>query len=347
MATCPIGTDVSRAAAVLRAGGLVAFATETVYGLGANALDPLAVARVFDVKGRPRFDPLIVHVASADALGPLVAEFPRRARELAARFWPGPLTLVLPKTDRVPDLVTAGLPTVAVRIPDHPLALELLRAAEVPVAAPSANRFGRISPTRAEHVAEQLGDRIDYILDGGPCRVGVESTVLAVPTRRVARPDQRERPTRTDETAVADSERPTLLRPGGVTVEEIEAVIGPIAAPSWEFSAEGEAAASPGMLSRHYAPRTPLAIRGAATASPNESPGARIGLLAFRPPVSTAGFAAVEVLSPTGDLREAAAEFFAAVRRLDALGLDRIVAESFPPEGLGRALNDRLRRAAK
>lgn len=324
MARCPIGDDILHAAEILRGGGLVAFATETVYGLGANALDPRAVARVFEVKGRPRFDPLIVHLHEQAAIEPLVADFPPAARALAERFWPGPLTLVLPKTARVPDLVTAGLPTVALRVPDHPLALELLRAAGVPVAAPSANLFGSVSPTRAGHVAEQLGDRIDYILDGGPCRVGVESTVLSLA-----------------------GEHPVLLRPGGVTREELEAAIGPVCVAASD-AAEGEAAASPGMLSRHYAPRTPLIM-----CDPHELPRmvdgggtARVGLLAFRQPDSTAGFAAVEVLSPGGDLREAAAEFFAALRRLDAQGLDRIVAERFPNTGLGVALNDRLRRAS-
>lgn len=324
--TCPIGDDVSRAAEILCGGGLVAFATETVYGLGANALDPRAVARVFEVKNRPRFDPLIVHVHDVSAVETLVAEYPSRARELTSRFWPGPLTVVLPKRDRVPDLVTAGLPTVAVRIPDHPLALELLRAAVVPIAAPSANPFGHVSPTRAEHVVEQLGDRIDYILDGGPCRVGVESTVLAL----------------------VDDE-PTLLRPGGVTLEELEAAIGPVSVPVGDALAN-EAAASPGMLARHYAPHTPLAIHEAGDDEfefVETRAGHRVGRLAFRPLASTTGYAAVEILSPTGDLREAAANFFAALRRLDALGLDRIVADHFPDEGLGRALNDRLRRAAR
>src|SRR3712207_1397719 len=162
--TCPVGTDVDRAAALLREGGLVAFATETVYGLGGSALDPRAVARIFEAKGRPRFDPLIVHIADEPWLPRLTAEVPGAARRLAERFWPGPLTLVLPKTDLVPDLVTSGLPSVAVRRPDHPLAQRLLDAANVPVAAPSANPFGHLSPTRAEHVAAQLGDRIDYIL---------------------------------------------------------------------------------------------------------------------------------------------------------------------------------------
>ncbi len=329
MPACEIGTDVRRAARLLREGGLVAFATETVYGLGANALDVDAVARVFAVKNRPRFDPLIVHVADREWLPRLVADWPEPAQRLADRFWPGPLTLVLPKTSLVPDLVTSGLPSVAVRIPAHPLALELLRLADVPVAAPSANPFGRLSPTRAEHVAQQLGDQLDYILDGGPCRVGVESTVVQVR---------------------ADSA--VLLRPGGVTLEELNEVLQTpvLAAVSLEASsvednrsARSEAVpASPGMLPQHYAPRTPLSL----VDQPSQigSPG-KVGLLSLLPVPDSRQYAAVEVLSETGDLAEAAAGFFAALRRLDALGLDTIYAIRFPERGLGRALNDRLERA--
>jgi L-threonylcarbamoyladenylate synthase len=318
-------SEIAHAANLLKAGGLVAFPTETVYGLGANALDERAVARVFEVKGRPRFDPLIVHVAAVEWIDRLAAEFSSAARELADRFWPGPLTLVLPKTSAVPDLVTAGCATVALRIPDHPVALALLRAANLPIAAPSANLFGRISPTTALHVAEQLGDRIDMILDGGPCRVGVESTVLQL-----------------------TPEGPLLLRPGGTTLEEIEATIGKAQLPlPTAAAAEGSAAlASPGMLPQHYAPRTRLVISlsGTGGAAGDISEG-RTGLLAFRAAPRDERYARVEVLSPTGDLREAAANFFAALRRLDAAGLDLIVAETFPDAGLGRALNDRLRRA--
>jgi L-threonylcarbamoyladenylate synthase len=333
-ACCPIGRDVGFAAGRLRAGALVAFATETVYGLGADALDVRAVARVFEVKGRPTFDPLIVHVADTASLDGLIARWPEAAARLAERFWPGPLTLVLPKTDRVPDLVTAGLPSVAVRVPAHPLALELIRAAGVPVAAPSANPFGRISPTRAEHVAEQLGERIDYILDGGPCRVGVESTVLDLSTAG------------TEGTA-------ELLRPGGVPVEELEEVIGPIRRPPAHEPAHDETARDadtarrgPGMLTRHYAPRTPLVIAAGDGGGAASREHRRVGRLAFRAIDDPDRFAAVEVLSPAGDLREAAANLFAAMRRLDAAGLDLIVADRFPETGLGHALNDRLRRAA-
>ena len=314
---CPIGTDVERAARLLADGGVVAFGTETVYGLGADALNTHAVSRVFAVKERPKFDPLIVHLADFEQLT-TVAELKNPLVErLATAFWPGPLTLVLPKKPNVPDLVTSGLPTVAVRIPEHPQARVLIAAAGKPIAAPSANPFGRISPTRTEHVAEQLGTKIDYILDGGPCRVGVESTVLDLSTNP-----------------------PTLLRPGGVTVEDLNRVIGAITVGS---AAKSQQPAGPGMLPSHYAPRTPLQIRE--TVSHPEDTG-RFGLLAFQEPVSLDGWQAVEVLSESGDLVEAAANFFAALRRLDAVGLDAIIAEPFPNEGLGRALNDRLQRAA-
>lgn len=318
--TCSIGTDVERAARLLREGGLVAFATETVYGLGANALDARAVARIFDVKGRPHFDPLIVHLADASWLGRLASRIPDQARELTHRCWPGPLTLVLPKTETVPDLVTSGLPTVAVRVPDHPLARDLLRNAGVPVAAPSANLFGRLSPTSAAHVAEQLGDRIDYILDGGPCRVGLESTVLSLV-----------------------EQTPVLLRPGGLPLEVIEAIVGPVAHPDPSQHPSAGAQPSPGMLPRHYAPRTPVQIGRAADFQPA---GRRVGLLTLTLG-DVAGFTAVEALSSTGALTEAAANFFAAMRRLDAQSLDLILAEPFPEHGLGRALNDRLQRAAE
>lgn len=315
-----ISTDVRRAAEILRSGGLVAFATETVYGLGADAGNPAAVARIFEVKGRPRFDPLIVHVADVDQARTLVTEFPERAERLARAFWPGPLTLVLPKREVVPDLVTAGLATVALRVPAHEQALALIRAAGRPVAAPSANRFGCLSPTTAQHVLEQLGDRIDFVLDGGPCRVGVESTILDL-----AGPV------------------PRLLRPGGITVEELTPYFDGGIAVERGAVAPGEAAPAPGMLRHHYAPRTPLVlVEDWRQASADE----KTAVLAFdhAPP---GHFRGVEVLSPGGDLREAAARFFAALRRLDACGAERIIAVRFPPHGLGVALNDRLSRASR
>jgi len=324
---CDSNPEIARAAALLRAGGVVAFPTETVYGLGANALDERAVARVFEIKGRPRFDPLIVHLSGVEGVSRLAAEFPPTAQKLAEEFWPGPLTLVLPKTPAVPDLVTAGLATVALRVPDHPMAQELLRAARVPIAAPSANPFGRVSPTTADHVREQLGGQVELVLDGGPCRVGVESTVLAVTAAGVS-----------------------VMRFGGTTLEDIEAVVGKVAMkPEHNPAAPSAGLASPGTLPQHYAPRTPLIVRefeATGNFAGVGTPARRVGLLAFRSPRDVAQFDRVEVLSPAGDLREAAANVFAAMHRLDAAGLDLIVAELLPEQGLGRAINDRLRRAA-
>jgi L-threonylcarbamoyladenylate synthase len=305
---------IRQAAEIIRRGGIVAFPTETVYGLGADAFNPLAVARIFEVKRRPYFDPLIVHVASLDDVEKLVSEVPAQAGRLMDRFWPGPLTVVLWKKDGVPDLVTAGLPTVAVRMPKHPMALSLIKEADVPVAAPSANLFGCLSPTTAGHVRDQLGHRIDFILDGGPCEVGLESTIISF-----------------------SEAKPGLLRPGGVPLEEIESVIGPV-----EVKGTEAKPSAPGMLPRHYAPRTPISI---ARHEGNLGNDEKVGLLAFQGPEKDRGFYAVEILSKKGDLREAAANLFAAIRRLDALNLDRIVAEPVPEVGLGRAIMDRLRRA--
>ncbi len=310
--------NLERAAALLRRGGVVAFPTETVYGLGAVALDPEAVARVFEIKGRPRFDPLIVHAASLAEVEPLIAGLPERARAVAERFWPGPLTLVLRKSARIPDIVTAGLDTVAVRVPAHPVALELLRRVGMPLAAPSANLFGMASPTTAEHVRSQLGARIDALLDGGACAVGIESTVVLIPEQGPA----------------------VLLRPGGTPVEELEPLLGPLE----RSTAAGQRPLAPGQLLRHYAPRTPLELCDWVIPPAR---GERAGLIAFTPQQVTDGFAAVEVLSETGNLREAATRLFAAMHRLDALGLERIVATRVPASGLGLAINDRLERAAR
>lgn len=312
----PATTERIRAAAELLArGALVALPTETVYGLGASALDAEAVVEIFEAKGRPRFDPLICHVHDLDAVDEIVAELPEAARILAEAFWPGPLTLVLPKRAVVPDLVTSGEPTVGVRIPRHPVARALLAAHGRPVAAPSANLFGRTSPTRAEHVEAQLGARVAAILDGGPAQVGVESTIVA------ALPGQ---PLR-------------LLRPGGVPLEAIEAHVGPVRVPP----PRAFPSASPGRAARHYATRTPLELvaPGHRAADP-----ARVGRLALR--AAPQGYGAVEVLSPTGDLAEAARNLFSALRRLDASDVERIEAEAVPETGLGRAIMDRLRRAA-
>jgi L-threonylcarbamoyladenylate synthase len=301
---------IARAAALLRAGRLVAFPTETVYGLGGDATNDHAVAAIFAAKARPRFNPLIVHVrdlAGAERL----AVFNSPARRAAARFWPGPMTLVLP---RQPDgglslLASAGLDTVAIRVPDHPVAQALLREADRPIAAPSANRSGRVSPTQGAHVAEDLGDDVELILDDGPTPVGLESTVLDV-----------------------SGEFPALLRPGPVTFEALTDLLGPIALPG------SGVPRSPGMLPSHYAPRLPVRV-AATEASPGEA------LLAFGPDAPS-GFAEVLWLSRSGDLAEAAANLFAMLRRLDRPSFTGIAVMPIPEHSLGRAINDRLRRAA-
>jgi L-threonylcarbamoyladenylate synthase len=309
---------IRQAAEMIRRGGLVAFPTETVYGLGANAFNPIAVARIFEVKGRPHFDPLIVHVANPGGLDRLVIEIPSDAKKLMERFWPGPVTVVLKKRGEVSDLVTAGLPTVAVRMPKHPMTLRLIETAACPIAGPSANPFGYLSPTTAEHVRDQLGDQIDFILDGGPCEVGVESTIISF-----------------------FGKKPILLRPGGVPVEEIESIIGRVEI----GSLHEERPSAPGALPRHYAPRTPIVLDWSEE-SLDSHKGKKVGLLAFQEPRNFLPFHQIEVLSRKGDFREAAANLFSAIRRLDGLHLDLILAEAVPEVGLGRAIMDRLRRAS-
>ena len=317
-----IGTDLNRAAELLQAGRLVAIPTETVYGLAASAFNATAVAEVFDAKARPAFDPLIVHVPDRAAAASLVLEFPPLAERLADAFWPGPLTLVLPRRDCIPDLVTSGLPGVGVRVPAHPLTLQLLQQVRLPLAAPSANPFGGISPTTPRHVLEGLRGRVDYILDGGPCAVGLESSVVSLM-----------------------QDPPQLLRPGGISLEELELVAGPVARPPLPSTDQHTAQLAPGMLTRHYAPRTPLQLLEAQTKA-RPIPGSHCGLLTWGEFPEEPGFERICRLSHGQDLRICAANFFAGLRDLDSSSLDVIIARLFPEHGLGRALNDRLRRAA-
>ncbi len=310
--------SIRLAADVIRNGGLVAFPTETVYGLGCDALNPEAVARVFEAKQRPSFDPLIVHIATRASLDGLVQTISLADHRLMDAYWPGPLTLVLSKRAQVPDLVTAGLPTIAIRMPAHPTAQALIREAGVPIAAPSANPFGYVSPTTGEHVREMLGDRIDLILDGGPCPIGVESTIISMA-----------------------GAQPELLRPGSLPLADIEAVVGPVA----RRGGSDQRPPAPGRLARHYATCTPLTVLPARGARLFGS-GERAGLLAMSSPVDLDGYAVVEVLSPSGDLREVARCLFAALRKLDGLGLDHLYAEPCDEQGLGLAIMDRLRRCA-
>ncbi|WP_459554752.1 L-threonylcarbamoyladenylate synthase [Lacunimicrobium album] len=322
-----LGTNLTLAANLLRNDQVVAMPTETVYGLAGNAMSSTAVARIFEAKNRPLFDPLIVHIADIAQVDQLATSVSPTARKLMTAFWPGPLTILLPKQDTVPDLVTSSLPEVGLRMPNHPLALELIRTAGVPVAAPSANLFGRISPTTAQHVEDQLGDRIDYILDGGPCQVGVESTIIR-----------------------AHDDKIEVLRFGGITIEDLHQATGlpVITATRTIDESTGQPMSAPGMLTSHYAPLTPLVI-----ADPEILEGlvrmnpVGIGLLlsehlCVRYPDTIM----VECLSETGNLVEMAANFFAALRRLDSHNLIAIYATPFPDRGLGRALNDRLERAA-
>jgi L-threonylcarbamoyladenylate synthase len=305
-------SEIERAAALLRRGERVAFPTETVYGLGGDATSDKAVAAIFSAKGRPQFNPLIVHILNAERAAPLVRA-DERAALVMQRFWPGPLSLVL---RRAPDcklslLASAGLDTIALRVPAHPVAQELLRVAAIPIAAPSANRSGRVSPTTAEHVMSELDGRIAAVLDGGPCRVGIESTVLDLSMRR-----------------------PVLLRPGGVTLEALEAVLGPIE----RASDDPATPKSPGMLASHYAPALPLRLNAT-------SVGAGEALLAFGADAPT-GAAETLWLSRTGDVDEAAAHLFAMLRTLDRPDFTAIAVMPIPEGGLGRAINDRLKRAA-
>ncbi|MBK8966088.1 MAG: L-threonylcarbamoyladenylate synthase [Saprospiraceae bacterium] len=314
--TTAIGADPDQAAAWLLKGNCVAVPTETVYGLAANALDPAAVVRIFEIKNRPAFDPLIVHVTGLEQAQGYAEEIPAPLRSLAEYFWPGPLTILVSKGSNIPDLVTSGLPRVALRAPAHPLAQALLHALPFPLAAPSANPFGYISPTTAKHVFDQLQGKIPYILDGGPCRVGVESTIVGF-----------------------ENGQTTVYRLGGLAIEKIEAHIGPVQVQLNQSSNP----AAPGMLKSHYAPRKPMILLEK-TPWPDEK--RRIGLLTLRRRTDLPEHALQIVLSETGDLAEAAQNLFAALRTLDQADIDLIVAESLPEEGLGRAINDRLRRAA-
>ncbi|MDQ1087041.1 L-threonylcarbamoyladenylate synthase [Siphonobacter sp. SORGH_AS_1065] len=308
-----IGTDLQRAKELLEAGALVGIPTETVYGLAGNALNEEAVLSIFRVKNRPAFDPLIIHTNSFERLQEFVRDIPEKALLLAEKLTPGPLTFLLPKAPQIPDLVTSGLDTVAVRIPQHALTRSLLEQLPFPLAAPSANPFGYISPTTAEHVEQQLGDKIPYILDGGPCEIGVESTIVGF-----------------------EGDDVIVYRKGGTPIEAIEALIGTVEVRAHSSSNPQ----APGMLKSHYAPRTPLSIHEELETLP---PSDRIGILGFQ---TDYGFIHQEILSPAGDYAEAARQLFAAMRRLDALDLDHIYAELLPEQDLGVAINDRIRRAA-
>jgi L-threonylcarbamoyladenylate synthase len=315
---------IARAAAIIRGGGLVAFPTETVYGLGANAMDADSVARIFAAKGRPATNPIIVHITRTEDVARVASSMPEVAQRLAARFWPGPLSLVLPRRAEVPDHVSAGLATVAVRVPAHPVARALIESAGVPIAAPSANRSFRLSPTRAEHVIQGLNGLIDLVLDAGPTPGGIESTVLDVTV-----------------------EPPCLLRPGLLTKSEVEAVIGQVAVPGGSGD-ETAAMPSPGMLSRHYAPRAPLECAGRGSRQRIEAwlhAGVSIGWLTFAEPADIPPGLTVEVMPQ--DPKAYSARLYAVLHAMDDAGVQRIVVDLPPLKDEWAAVRDRLRRAAE
>ncbi|MFI5171624.1 MAG: L-threonylcarbamoyladenylate synthase [Chitinophagales bacterium] len=313
------GTDVSLAADLLRQGKIVAIPTETVYGLAANAFDPDAVIRIFEIKNRPRFNPLIVHVPDWDMLMEIALVSDPVLKQVAEKFWPGPLTILAPKTNKIHPVITAGSNLAAVRIPNHELTLRLLKTLNFPLAAPSANLFGKISPTTAAHVEQQLGSKIDYILDGGECSVGVESTIIKVDS----------------------GGKIVILRPGGVSAEDIAEVTGYV--PALVRAADQPEA--PGMLRSHYAPKIPLIVGGVEDLIALNS-GKKISLISFTRSYDHPEVLKVYTLSPGGDIHEAARNLFSAMHEAENSGADLIIAEQFPNHGIGMAINDRLKRAS-
>jgi L-threonylcarbamoyladenylate synthase len=311
-----IGTDISRAAHFLKS-SVIGIPTETVYGLAGNALDVDRVTQIFDVKNRPVFDPLIVHVPSLEAAYDLVLDFPEKLKLLATTFWPGPLTLLLDKKEIIPDLVTSGLQRVALRVPAHPLTLNLLKSIQFPLAAPSANPFGYISPTTAQHVNEQLGERIPYILNGGPSRVGIESTIVGI-----------------------ENNQPVIYRLGGLPAEEIEKITGECIIKQGSSNP-----AAPGMLDSHYAPRKPL-LFGDINQLIEKANNKSVLILGFGDFQINIPDSKVFNLSKSANLSEAAANLFKMMRLADAEPEELIIAQKLPETGLGRAINDRLRRAS-
>ena len=312
------GKNISKAIQILESGGLVAIPTETVYGLAANAFNPDAVARIFEVKNRPWFDPLIVHCSGLAETEHIVKEIPKLARSLAEKFWPGPLTMLMNKQDNISDLVTAGMQKVAIRVPDHPLTRTLLKSLDFPLVAPSANPFGYVSPTTAQHVNQQLGDHIDYILDGGECHIGIESTIVGF-----------------------DNDTTVVYRLGGLEPESIESITGKIVLRP--HSASNPIA--PGMLESHYAPGKRI-ILGNVDELLKKHDADKTGIIRFKPQADNKTSGKEMYLSVTGDLREAAKNLFSVLRKMDTMDVEVILAEKVPEEGLGMAINDRLKRAA-
>lgn len=310
---------IAEAAAIIRRGGLVAFPTETVYGLGADATNATAVAGIFDAKGRPPYNPLIVHAPDAAAAANCVTSWPKAARVLAERFWPGPLTIVLPKIQKIPDIVTAGLPTVGVRVPNHPVALALLRAVDVPLAAPSANRSMHVSPTMGDHVVASLGAAAELVLDAGPVPVGIESTVLDL-----------------------SASVPTVLRPGMISVDDLRQVIGDVDVATGHVS-DGAARPSPGMMDRHYSPEARVVLVQTASLGEASQAGQKVVLLA-RSPLRDPS---LTVWRMPENASEYARLLYGMLHRADAEGYDTVIVEEVPPGTAWDGVRDRLRRAAR
>ncbi len=310
-----IGTDIAYAAELLKVGEIVGIPTETVYGLAGNALSPDSVIKIFEAKNRPYFDPLIVHCKSMDDIPDYVREIPDWVKTLATAFSPGPITFLLPKKESIPDIVTSGLERVGIRIPSHPMLQELLLQLDFPLAAPSANPFGFISPTNAQHVYDQLQGKIPYILDGGQAAVGVESTIVGQENGKLI-----------------------VYRLGGISVEQIENLVGKV-----ELRISSSKPSAPGTLDSHYAPKTPLSLFSDRNFLPRDK---NIGVLLFQKGYDFLPESNQRILSKTGDMQQAAKNLFAFMRELDSLGYDAIYAEVVPEEGLGKAINDRMKRAS-
>ncbi|SHG93608.1 L-threonylcarbamoyladenylate synthase [Winogradskyella jejuensis] len=315
-----ISKDISKAVAILNAEELVAIPTETVYGLAGNIFSEKAINSIFATKQRPLFNPLIVHIPSVEYLNEIVEYIPKKAQLLADAFWPGPITLVLKKKSIIPDLITAGKDTVAVRIPNHPTTLELLKSLDFPLAAPSANPFSSISPTSAEHVNTYFKDKIKMVLDGGPCTSGIESTIIGF-----------------------ENDEPIVYRLGSTSIEAIEDVVGKV-----EVKNKKEIAPdAPGMLERHYAPKTKTILTDNIEESLTQYKGKDIGVISFKSVIKADEIIIQKALSESGDLVEAASKLYDALHQLDKMQLDVIIAEKFPDYGLGKSINDRLERATK
>lgn len=312
--------DINKAKNILLKNELIAIPTETVYGLAGNAYSDTAIRKIFELKKRPLLNPLIVHLKSASCIHEVASEIPEIGLKLIDQFWPGPLTLILKKQKHISDLITAGKDTVAVRVPNHPLTLALLNELEFPLTAPSANPFGSISPTSAEHVFSYFGKEIEAILDGGQCEKGLESTIIGF-----------------------ENENPILYRHGAISMEEIEKVTGYLGI----YTNNNISPNAPGMLSRHYAPNTDTYLTNNVSALLNQFEGIKIGLLVFNMEIQNNKIIYQEVLSKTGDLNEAAKNLYAAMHRLDNCKLDLIIIEKLPDIGLGKTINDKLTRATK